>query len=821
MTPVWTMGPFWLAVLILWVAVALYWGFSRWLWGSGVMLILIGASGLWPVGWVVLLPLWVLTLLVLALINLPEFRRLVLTDRLYRRYRRSYEPEGVRTGVQERAAPSELTRFASDRLTVRRLARVTPHAPLPADDLAWIEAFPERLESSLARVPAQNPEGSPGWVEAFSELGLWGLGLPKTAGGRPMPTGLANRALAHLAARQPAWALLAARTVFSGCYELAGQLANTSARAAETLPALARGVMVMTPIDLTQQSRELAHTRGIVQRRRYEGRDNVIGVNLECEQWDVLMVDGINRVALIFEIEDPQHLLGDFEQKRIGLAIFPRTDPALEWRLMSARGLFESYHLGIAGVFQPLEAIAFTPEPGWDQDPVASIRKYLRDRMQLNRKAIALGVGQSLVDEASAWTTIMADGLVGEASSGVTRRLARMAAAAFELNQRFDEETAHWNGFEGRPYELSVLEEEETMDLLDALLRGHAALSGVRGLAGPFGRLAGERARLALWLQAGGAMGVCEGPQGDPDRVLRHLHELAWKERQLLEGLAENGVLARFDRLITLHAGRLLHHAARCSLRRLTGMLLPLRTGQRDAHGTRAARRLAHASSAMALLLDAYFWTVPGLTARGEQPVIEACRRALSEAFLVSALLERWRRESDEDPLRILHREVLDEALGRLEEALDQAATEFQPGFSRFGLRLALVGRLRRRSERVPSARVLSDLIRFPGIARNRLLDLFPQRPGADETTTAGVFEAMAEIHEVAIRLGQAMEQGLIQPMPAAEVVAQAVSSRLVSAQDGEQLVRAWQLRRRWLETGGLGVSRDRVFSSGNGTGEN
>ena len=822
MTPVWTTGPFWLLVLVLWLVGALYWGFSRWLWGSGVMLILIAVTGLWPAGWAVLLPLWVGTLFVLTLVNLPELRRTVVTDRLYRRYRRRYQPEGLVGGDEtpDPPAPEWLTRFVTDRPILRRAPMTPPPAPVSEVDLVWIESFPVRLEGCLARVPAQSPEGSPGWVEAFSELGLWALGVPQTAGGNPIPPSLASRALAHLAARQPAWALLAARTVFSGSYELAGELACTSVEAGEILPGLAQGQQVLAPIDLTRQSRELAHTRGIVQRGRYGGHDNVLGVSLECEQWDVLMVDGINRVALLFEIEDPQHLLGDLEKKRVGLAVFNRSDPALEWRLMSARGLFESCHLSIRGVFRPLEAVALTPGTGWGEDPLAFVRRYLRDRMQLNRKAIALGMGQSLVDEASAWTTIMADGLVGEASDVATRRLARLAAATFELNQRFDEDATRASGFAASPFGRSILEEEETIDLLDELLRGHAALSGVRGLAGPFGRLSAERARIALWLQAGWALGVCDGPKSDPDRVLRQLHELAARERRLLEMPPEDGALGRFDRLITRHLGRLFNHASRTSIHRLTGMVLPLRTGQRDPAGVRAARRLAHASSAMALVLDAYFWSVPGLTAHGDQPVIEACRRALGEAFLASSLLERWRREPDENPLRTLHREVLDQSLGRLEEALDQAVTEFPAGFLRVCVRCALMGRLRHRSERIPQASVVADLVRFPGTARNRLLYLLPRPEGQADATTASVFEAMAGIHEVATRLGQALDQGLIPTAPAADVVAQAVASRLVDVLDGERLLSAWQLRRRWLETGGTGITRDRVFSSGSGTGE-
>lgn len=821
MTPVWTHGLFWLAVLILWLVVALYWGFSRWLWGSGIVLVLIGVTGLCSLGWPLLLALWIVTLCLLTLVNLPEARRLVLTDRLYRHYRRRYEPEGLRAEPSEVAMGDRLGAFLNDRLALHARGREGRRVSPAPDEIAWIEAFPEHLASCLARIPASNLDGSPGWVEAFSDLGLWGLGLPKSAGGRELSAPLASRTLAHLAARQPAWALLAARTVFSGAYELAGQLAQTSEPIAGVLPALARGAEVLAPIDLTLQSRELAHTRCIVQRGRHDGRENVLGVSLECEQWDVLMVDGINRVALIFAIDDPQHLLGDVEQKRVGFALLTRTDPALTWRLMSARGLFESYHLTIQGLFLPLEMVALTPMVGWERDPVASARRYLRDRIELNRGAIALGIGQSLLHEASAATTIMADGRVGEASIDASRRLAHMALVMFELNQRTESEVMHWRGFEGRPLEFALLDGDAALDLLDALLRGHAALSGVRGLAGPLGRLAGERARIALWLEAGWTLGACEGPTGDPDRILRLWHGLAWKERQTFEQPLDESTFTRFDRLITQHAGRLLHHAARCALRRLTGLALPLRTGQTDVAGARAARRLAHASSAMALLLDAYFGSAVGLSARGEQPVIEACRRALSEAWLVLGLLDRWRRESGEDPLRTLNRQALDQALGRLEEALDEAVAEFPPGLLHWGLRFACIGRLRHRSERILKAGSLADLVRFPGSARNRLVDLFARRDGAEGATTEAVFEAMAAVHGLAVRLGQAMEQGLIRPEPGPELVAQAVSSRLMSPEEGEQLQAAWALRRRWLETGGVGLSRDRVFSSGNGTGEN
>ena len=803
MVPLWSFGGFWLGLSLVGVVSALYWGWSRWLWGSGLTLLLFGATIFWQTAWFNLLLAWILVLSFLLAVNLPELRRWIVMDRLYHRYRQHLLPSNPEPRLPIEPTIGWFADFSTDQL---RLARAPSRTSVPApneEERAWLESFPEKLEACLQSLPARDlAPRSGGWASAFADLGLWRLVLAPEARSPAVSMAGKMRVLAQLAAREPAWALLAARTVFSGSYELLALLAGQSS-VPPALDRLASGQSVAALVDWTPSEHALRPGGGVVERERFGERDNVLGVRLEGEQWGTWMAEGIDLVLLAFRLSDPQHLLDDRgDRPRVAIALLERENPCLDWHLMARRGGLEAYRLRMTSTFLPWDQILVVQGAAMNRDPLESFRRFFRDRMELNRRAMTLGVAQAFLDEASRWTTFLEAG-----SQSVTPPRPDDLAAGVEMvwavDQRVRTELLYWQEPFGRPVELSVFDPDDVPDLLSHLLRGHAATLGAPGLAGPFGRLTEERARLLLWIEAGLFSGTGQRDERNPDGLLAALHSLAGLERKALQKTLAKAGEEQFDRLMTAHVGRLLHHATRALVRTLLPLVLPLRTGQRDRTGLQAARRMARASSAFSFLLDAYFLTGEGLmgvTPKGK--MIEAACQALSEGFSASLSLENWRQRPADDPLRTVEATRLDGCMGRMEEAIDRFRAEFPPGRLRSGAHLILFRRLRRRSSPRASRMALADLVRFPGAGRNALLYLRPRTEDAPLGSGKGLFESLATVVPMVSRLRGAVEQGLVGGATPQEILSQAVARGLISESESGEIQAAWTGLRSWLETG-------------------
>ncbi len=802
MIPFWSVGGFWLGLALVGMVSALYWGWSRWLWGSGLVLLLFGTTIFWPTAWFNLLLAWILVLMFLLAVNLPELRRWIVMDRLNHHYR-----QGTPASDPDLKPPPEPTLgwfvdFATDCLRLTRtLTRISPPAP-NEEERTWLESFPERLEACLQSLPARDlAPRSGGWSSAFADLGLWRLVLPPEARGSAISMAGKIRVLAQLAAREPAWALLAARTVFSGSYELLALLADQAA-VPPVLERLAAGQGVAALVDWTPSEHALRPGGGVVERGRFGERDNVLGVRLEGEQWGTWMAEGVDLVLLAFRLSDPQHFLDDQgDRPRVAIALLERENPCLDWHLMARRGGGEAYRLRMAPTFLPWDQILVVQGAAMNRDPLESFRRFFRDRMELNRRAMALGVAQAFLDEASRWTTFLE---AGSRSVDPPRPvdLAAGVEMVWALDQRIHAELLYWQEPFGRPLELSVFDPDDAADPLSRLLRVHAAILGAPGLAGPFGRLTEERTRLILWIEAGLFSGTGQRDERNPDGLLASLHGLAGQERQALRKPLAKAGEEQFDRLMTAHVGRLLHHATRVTIRSLLPLILPLRTGQRDRTGLQAARRLARASSAFSFLLDAYYLTGEGLRGPPEGKMMEAVGQALTEAFFTALSLENWRQRPADDPLRPVEASMLDGCLGRMEEAIDRVRAEFPPGHLRSWVHFILFRRLRHRSSPRASRMALADLVRFPGAARNALLYLRPRTEDGPPGSGKGLFESLAAVVPMVSRLRIAVEQGLIGGATPEEILSQAVARGLISEPESGEIQGAWTGLRAWLETG-------------------
>jgi alkylation response protein AidB-like acyl-CoA dehydrogenase len=804
MTPLWSFAGFWIVLALGGAVCALYWGWSRWLWGTGLTLLLFGATIFWTTTWLNLLVIWILILAFLLAVNRPEFRRWIVMDRLYRHYRHRAAPPESSPRPQVEPTLGWFTGFVTDRLRFTRAVQpVSPPAPDDPERI-WLESFPARLEACLRSLPTQDRIArSGGWSGTFSELDLWRLALPAEGNGAVISMAGRSRVLAQLAAREPAWALLAARTVFSGSYELLALLADQPS-VPPILHRLATGRSVAALVDWTPAEQALRPGEGVVERARSGERDNVVGIRLEGEQWGTWMAEGIDLVLLAFRLSDPQHLLDDRgDRPRVAIALMDRENPSLDWHLMARRGGLEAYRLRVVSTFLPWDQVLVVQGEAFSRDPVESVRRFFRDRMELNRRAMALGVAQAFLDEASRWTTFLEAG----SRSVAPPRPADLSAGVemvWALDQRIHAELTHWQEPFGRPVELTVFDPDDEPDLLSRLSHRQAGILGAPGLAGPFGRLTEERVRLILWIEAGLFFGTGQRDERDPSGLLAMLHGVAVKERLALRKPVAREGEAQFDRLMTQHVGRLLHHATRASVRTLFPLVLPLRTGQRDKTGREAARRLARASSTFSFLLDAYYLTSDGLVGGREGKLADLASQVLSEAFFAGLSLETWRQRPPDDPLRRVQSIALERSLGRMEEAIDRFRTEFPPGHLRLWVHWVLLRRLRHRSGLRDDGTDLADLVRFPGAARNALLYLRPRTEDDPSGSGLGLFEKLAAIVAIVARLRTAVEQGLIAGATSREILSQAVARGLISAPESEEVEAAWTGFRTWLESGSI-----------------
>lgn len=424
---------------------------------------------------------------------------------------------------------------------------------------------------------------------------------------------------------------------------------------------------------------------GIVEKGMWDGQE-VLGIRLNWAKRYITLAPVCTVLGLAFKLRDPDGLLGGGEDIGITCALVPTDLPGVETgrRHIPSTTMFMNGPTTGKDVFIPLDHIVGGPE-------------YAGRGWMMLMSALAAGRGISLPSMGCAAISVSAHVTGAYARirqqfnlpigkfGGIQQPMARLAADAYVMES-------------ARRLTCAGLDQGRALSVISAIMKAHATArmreavndamdvhSGKAVIDGPSNYLLPLYRAVPIGITVEGANIVTRAliifGQGS---IRAHPHLL--DEMQALQIEDEEESLDAFDQAFWAHVGHALRTAGWAWWRAWSGARFVSVPG--DAGATAPIyRQLSRWSAAMALVAELAFLTMGGALKRKEMISIRM-GDALSEMYLLSAALKRWR--DDGQPAEDLP--LLEYAAARgfasIREALDQVLRNFPARWA------AVIGRL-------------------------------------------------------------------------------------------------------------------------------
>lgn len=413
---------------------------------------------------------------------------------------------------------------------------------------------------------------------------------------------------------------------------------------------------------------------GIVEYGSWQGQQ-VLGIRLNWAKRYITLAPVCTVLGLAFKLRDPDRLLGRTEDIGITCALVPTDLPGVETgrRHIPSSTMFMNGPTTGNDVFIPLDHI------------IGGLDYAGRGWMML-MSALAAGRGISLPSMGCAAISVSAHTTGAYARireqfklpigkfGGVQQPMARLAADAYVMES-------------ARRLTCAGLDEGRALSVISAIMKAHATMrmrdavndamdvhSGKAVIDGPSNYLLPQYRAVPIGITVEGANIVTRSliifGQG---AIRSHPHLL--DEMQALQLDDEEESLDAFDRAFWAHAGHVLRTVGRAWWRAWTGARL---APAPDDAGAAAPiyRRLSRWSAAMALVSELAFLTLGGALKRKEMISVRM-GDVLSEMYLLSATLKRWRDDGRPNEDLPLLDYAAARSFARIRMALDQVLQNF------------------------------------------------------------------------------------------------------------------------------------------------
>ena len=600
---------------------------------------------------------------------------------------------------------------------------------LTADEQAFIEGpcrtFCDMLDSwEIDHRDADLPQHA--W-DYLRDNGFFGMIIPKDYGGLGFSAYAHSEVVRYISSRSVAGAVTVMVPNSLGPGELILQF-GTQEQRDDWLPRLASGQELpafgLTSEDAGSDASAMVD-EGVICKGEWQGEE-VLGIRLNWAKRYITLAPICTVLGLAFQLRDPDGLLGDTPDIGITCALVPTDLPGVETgrRHLPSGTMFMNGPTTGKDVFIPLDYIIGGPE-------------YAGKGWMMLMSALAAGRGISLPSLSAAGTALAAHttgayarvrkqfnlpiGLFG----GVQEPMARIAANAYTIDA-------------GRRLTTATLDEGYKLAVISAIMKYHATTrmresindamdvhSGKAVIDGPLNYLQPHYRAIPIGITVEGANIVTRNliifGQGS---IRAHPHLL--KEMQALQEPDQDKSLTDFDTHFWAHVGHSTRNFFRAWWAAWTGRgSVPENAG--DIAPLYA--RLSRWSAAFALTADMAFLTLGGELKRKEM-ISARLGDALSEMYLVSAVLKRWEDDGRHSLDLPLVQYAAETSFARIGRALDETIANFPGRWVGWILRPIL---LPRSHSRGPSDKLAEDcamILYHPSQARDRLIgDLHPGDP--------------------------------------------------------------------------------------------
>ena len=447
------------------------------------------------------------------------------------------------------------------------------------------------------------------------------------------------------------------------------------------LPRLARGEDVpcfgLTGPDSGSDAGAMPDT-GVVCRGSFDGEDDVLGIRLNFEKRYITLAPVATLLGIAFKLYDPDHLLGDEEDRGITLALIKRDTEGVDVgkRHFPSNQAFMNGPIRGKDVFIPLDWIiggeAYIGK-GWSM-----LMECLADGRAISLPALGTAAGKSASRYTGSYARIRKqfrtpigyfEG-VEEALAVIGGQTYAIEAARLLVLSALDQGEV--------PSVISGIVKQQTMERMRILMNHAMDIHGGHGICmGPHNFLGRGYQLIPVGITVEGANILTRTMIIFGQGALRS-HPYLLKELAAFHNPDKKRGLKEFDRALFAHMGFILSNIVRTFWMGLTGARLVRTPGNRV---TRYYyRQIVRLSSAFALITD-FCISVLGGSLKRREKISGRLADVLSNMYVITAALKHYEDQGEPKSDEPLLRWACDDALFNIQTAMKGVMTNFPVPF--------------------------------------------------------------------------------------------------------------------------------------------
>jgi len=436
------------------------------------------------------------------------------------------------------------------------------------------------------------------------------------------------------------------------------------------LPRLAKGIEIpcfgLTGPDAGSDAGAMPDT-GVVCYGSYDGKDNVLGIRLNWAKRYITLAPVATLLGIAFKLYDPEHLLGDKEERGITLALIKRDTPGVEIgkRHFPANHAFMNGPIRGKDVFVPLESIIGGVDyvgKGW-----AMLMECLGDGRAISLPALGTAAGKMAAKYTGAYARIrkqfrMPIGYF----EGVEEALTEIAGQTYVMDaSRSLVATALDTGVV--PSVISAIVKYQVMERMRNVVNHAMDIHGGHGICmGPHNHLGRAYQLTPVGITVEGANILTRSMIVFGQGAMRS-HPYLLKEVKAVHNENTSQGVKDFDQTLFAHIGFIVSNIVRSFWFGISYAKFISTPGDKS---TRYYyRQLVKMSSAFALLSDICIAVLGGTLKRREK-ISGRLADALSNLYVMTAVLEHYEDQGSHKDDLVLLKWACEDALFNIQTAL-------------------------------------------------------------------------------------------------------------------------------------------------------
>jgi len=612
-----------------------------WSGATGAILVIVTATGAVPP--VFLIVVWLFFILIFAPLSIPLLRRFLISRHLLPMLKKALPPM---SDTEKQALEAGTTWWDAELFSGKPdwkqlLDQPAPH--LGKEEQAFLDGPVETLCGMLDDWQINHDlHDLPRSVWDFiRKQGFFGMIIPKQYGGLEFSAQAHSAVVMKVASRS----ITAAVTVMVPNSLGPGQLLlnyGTEDQKNHYLPRLARGQEIpcfaLTSPWAGSDAAAMRDT-GIVCKHNFEGRKKVPAIRLNWEKRYITLAPVATVLGLAFKLYDPDHLLGEEEDRGITLALIPTDTPGVEIgrRHLPLDQAFQNGPVTGRDVFIPLDRIIGGAEhigQGWRM-----LMECLADGRSISLPSLSAGAGKLCARATGAYARIRRQFRtpIGR-MEGVEEALARIAGNTYAIEAT-------------RQMTAAAVDQGEKPSVISAIAKYHCTermrrvvndamdvFGGTAIIMGPLNLLARPYEAIPISITVEGANILTRSLIIFGQGVIR-CHPYLLREMRAAALEDQGAAVREFDQALFAHLGFMISNKVRSLLLGLTGGRLarPPFTGISRYY----ARQIERLSANLAFASDVTLAVLGGALKRREQ-LSARLGDVLAQMYIASAAIKRF-----------------------------------------------------------------------------------------------------------------------------------------------------------------------------------